>query len=241
MYSNQKIKLKKKGAPSWIVTFADMMALLLTFFIMLLSMSSMDSKKYEAVVESLEEAFGEGSGNNFQSINAKLKDMKTSQDNLQDTLNEPETLAVEKSLQRAKEILKKEIQQESVQLHLDNGNIILRFPERVAFTSGSEELTENFDTVIVNLITLLKEFPGTVTISGHTDDLPIDTFRFRSNWELSSARAVSVLHAILESSDLNSERFTVQGHADTLPVVDNNSSDNRAENRRVEISIEQNP
>ena len=241
MYSNRKIKLKKKGAPSWIVTFADMMALLLTFFIMLLSMSSMDSQKYKAVVESLGEAFGDGSVKNLQSINEKLKNIKTSPDTEKNRLNESDKLTVEKSLQRAQEILQREIQQGDVQLHLDNGNIILRFPEHVAFSSGSEELTENFDPVIVNLITLLRELPGTVTISGHTDNRPIDTFRFRSNWELSSARAVSVLHAILESSNLDPERFTVQGHADTLPVVDNNSSNNRAENRRVEISIEKSP
>ena len=78
---------------------------------------------------------------------------------------------------------------------------------------------------------------GEVTISGHTDNVPIANVRFRSNWELSTARAVSVAHEILRAADINPDRVIVTGHADTRPRADNDTPENRAKNRRVDVSI----
>ncbi|MCB1727006.1 MAG: OmpA family protein, partial [Gammaproteobacteria bacterium] len=79
--------------------------------------------------------------------------------------------------------------------------------------------------------------PGQITVAGHTDNIPISTGRFRSNWELSSARAVTVLHAMLQNRDIAEDRVVVQGLADTRPLVDNDSPQNRARNRRVELIL----
>ena len=85
----------------------------------------------------------------------------------------------------------------------------------------------------------LVDTEGQITVSGHTDNLPIYTDRFRSNWELSSARAVSVAHELLIDGDIDAQRFLVVGHADTKPLVDNETPENRARNRRVEIELRQ--
>ena len=80
--------------------------------------------------------------------------------------------------------------------------------------------------------------PGKVVVAGHSDDVPISTKRFRSNWELSSARAVTVVHALLQNPDIEATRVLVEGHADSHPLVPNDSSENRAINRRVELILE---
>ena len=78
---------------------------------------------------------------------------------------------------------------------------------------------------------------GTVTVSGHTDNVPISNDRFRSNWELSTSRAVSVAHEILRAAEIDQNRVIVSGHADTRPRADNDNAENRSKNRRVDISI----
>lgn len=254
MYSTcRKSKSIKKNNPGWIVTFADMMALLLTFFIMLLSFSTMDTQKYKAVVESMEEAFGPGVGVDMQGLVSKMEymtggkkedykkhpnEVKPESEEKLDKEIKQDNKNVNKVIGKAKSILKEELKQGEVQIELIGSNIVIRFPERIVFPSGSDELNDSFDSIINKLTKILSDVPGLVTISGHTDNLPIDTFRFRSNWELSASRAVSVLHAILNNSDLDSNLFTVQGHADTQPIKPNTSAANRAENRRVEITIQ---
>jgi chemotaxis protein MotB len=84
---------------------------------------------------------------------------------------------------------------------------------------------------------VLAAKPGRILVAGHTDDVPISTGRFRSNWELSSARAVTVLHSMLRNNDIDEERIVVQGFADTQPLVDNDSPQHRAMNRRVELIL----
>jgi len=84
---------------------------------------------------------------------------------------------------------------------------------------------------------VLATKPGKITVAGHSDNIPISTGRFRSNWELSSARAVTVLHSMLRNKDIVEDRVVVEGFADTRPLVDNDSPQNRAKNRRVELII----
>jgi chemotaxis protein MotB len=84
---------------------------------------------------------------------------------------------------------------------------------------------------------VLAAKPGRILVAGHTDNVPISTGRFRSNWELSSARAVTVLHSMLRNNDIDEKRIVVQGLADTQPLVDNDSPQNRAMNRRVELIL----
>src|SRR5688572_24803648 len=86
---------------------------------------------------------------------------------------------------------------------------------------------------------VLAHKPGTILVQGHSDDIPINTSRFRSNWELSAARAVSVAHELMRGGAVSSGRFEVSGKADTQPLVANSSAENRARNRRVEIIVEQ--
>ncbi|MEJ2214315.1 MAG: OmpA family protein, partial [Gammaproteobacteria bacterium] len=89
----------------------------------------------------------------------------------------------------------------------------------------------------LKITAVLQDKSGKIVVAGHTDNIPIRTGRFRSNWELSSARAVTVLHAMLRNPNIEEERVQVEGHADTNPLVDNDTPENRAKNRRVELIV----
>jgi chemotaxis protein MotB len=152
------------------------------------------------------------------------------------TLSEAERQALE-NLMRVREILADEIERGLVEVERQGSRIIIRIRERGSFPSGSAELIEPFTPVIRKIGEALALTDGKVVIAGHTDDVPISTPRFRSNWELSAARAVTLLLRLRELSNLEESRVTVEGHADTRPLAPNDSVLNRARNRRVEVIL----
>ncbi len=133
--------------------------------------------------------------------------------------------------------LGKEIKAGSVEVETEGKKIIIRIQEKASFTSGMDELKLAFLPLLDKVTKILKSSEGQIVVAGHTDNIPIFTERFRSNWELSSARAVSVAHEMMRATKIPSSRFLVQGFADTKPIVPNNSIANRAKNRRVEIIL----
>ena len=135
--------------------------------------------------------------------------------------------------------LAREIKGGSVDVETEGQKIIIRVREKASFGSGRAELKEAFEPILERIAKILKDTEGRIIIAGHTDNLPIYTERFRSNWELSAARAVSVAHEMMLTTKIPSDRFLVQGFADTKPMVKNNTSANRAKNRRVEIILQQ--
>jgi chemotaxis protein MotB len=154
---------------------------------------------------------------------------------------------VEKAIEEVKtqtEAIKKslsgEISKGLVAVGTDELKIIIRINDKGTFKSGTAELKIGFKPVMQKITQAVLESKGTVMVSGHTDDIPISTDWFRSNWELSSSRAVSVAQFML-TKKLNPERVIVQGYADTHPLVPNTSRKNRSKNRRVEIILEQTP
>ena len=135
------------------------------------------------------------------------------------------------------EALEVEVEQGLVTLEREENKIVIRIQEKGSFASGSARLDPGFHEVMDRISAVLAEKPGKITVTGHTDNIPINTGRFRSNWELSSARAVTVLHSMLRNRDIAEDRIVVQGLADTKPLVDNDSPQNRAKNRRVEMTL----
>ncbi len=135
--------------------------------------------------------------------------------------------------------LGKEIKAGSVHVETAGQKIIIRVREKASFGSGRDELKGAFRPILSRVSKILKDSEGKIIVAGHTDNIPIYTERFRSNWELSSARAVSVAHEMMLATNIPSSRFLIQGYADTNPVARNDTSANRAKNRRVEIILQQ--
>ncbi|MET0093354.1 MAG: OmpA family protein, partial [Sedimenticola sp.] len=114
----------------------------------------------------------------------------------------------------------------------------IRIQEKGSFPSGTDRLNPGFYDVMDRISEAVVNSPGRVVVAGHTDNIPIRTERFRSNWELSSARAVTVLQALLQNPNVDAGRLVVEGHADSKPLESNDSAEGRAKNRRVELVIE---
>lgn len=124
---------------------------------------------------------------------------------------------------------------------ISNKNIVtLRFPEKVTFASGDASLSQDIRPILDQLTQIVNEVAkiDKIMVVGHTDNVPISNFQYRSNWDLSAARAVSVVHHILNNKDISRDKVVAIGSADVKPLMPNSSAANRALNRRVEIQME---
>ena len=238
---------RASGAPGWMVTFADLMALMLTFFVLLLSMSVIDIQRFQQAMLSLQFSFASPSGNIGDRERFIIGEMAAPPTPLPIDMDTPDPIEIlddnglpdlTKSLyEELVSALAAEIEQGYMELERDELQILLRFPQSISFQLASADLESSFIPILDKIAVALTGVDGSILVVGHTDDLPIRTVRFRSNWDLSSARAASVVHYLLENSELDNERIIAAGRAYTQPLVPNDSMENREKNRRVEVII----
>ncbi|WP_163835420.1 type VI secretion system protein TssL, long form [Spartinivicinus ruber] len=269
------------GIPGWVMTFADLMSLLMCFFVLLLSFSEMDVKKYKQIAGSMASAFGvqniikqkdipkgtsviqqEFSPGRPEPTPLNTIQQQTTEVTKQDLETSLEQFEASEGVQNEKfqelieimQQLQEELDQEAMKLanslreEIDKGNvevetkgrkIVIRVQEKGSFPSGSAELQPDFIPVMAKIADVLSGHKGNISVEGHTDSIPIDTEEFPSNWSLASARAVSVAHELMADTRMDQSRFQIKGLADTRPLVNNDTPNNRAKNRRVEIVIQQ--
>lgn len=297
MEEERKCDCPPPGLPQWMGTFADLMSLLMCFFVLLLSFSEMDVLKFKQIAGSMKFAFGvqnrlevkdipkgtsiiaqefrpgrpeptpidvimqqtiditqqtlefhEGdsdrAGGN-QRDDGKITGGQTadrSQKNQIGTASS-DSEQVNENLEKLEEIIKKalqqEIQQGAVEVENLGQQLVIRIQEKGAFPEGSAFLQPKFRPLVRQVADLVKDIPGQVRVSGHTDNLPLDSELYRSNWDLSSQRAVSVAQEMEKVKGFSHQRLRVLGVADTEPLGPNDTDRQRARNRRVEISIMQ--
>lgn len=271
------------------MTFADLMSLLMCFFVLLLSFSEMDAQKYKQIAGSMKMAFGVQNEVNVkdipkgtsviaqefssgrpdptplnevrqntartmeQSLDTRVRPPGTSehkaesyaenstdgggkdaliQEQMEEMRSETRVTA-----QILREELAKEIGEGKIDIESGVNTVTIRIRERGSFPSGSSDLNGEFMPVMDTLREVLKDVKGSIAVEGHTDDIPISNAQFRSNWDLSAARALSVAHQLLLNGLVDPDRFMVIGFADTHPHVDEPNREARAQNRRVEIVI----
>jgi len=257
------------GLPPWMGTFADLMSLLMCFFVLLLSFSEMDAMKFKRLAGSMAQAFGVQNKLNVTDIPAtpineiwqRTEDVtelsldvecaqEYTEEQGQDGYDAGVKVRVKEKLQELLDsterdafelaaALNQQISDGQVEVETRGRLIIIRIREKGSFISGSAEMSAAYKDVMREVKAVLMQKNGKIEVQGHTDDIPIRTSRFRSNWELSSSRAVSVAMELMKGGELPSTRFEVAGFADTVPLAANDSSENRARNRRVEILIKQ--
>lgn len=257
-------KQQKKGLPSYMATFADLMALMMTFFVLLLSFAEIDAVKFRRAVESMEATFGvqrekrardtpEGElvvAQQFdpgepepsplepespQSAPTSAQIKKITMD--QETAAQAQREQVQEEVEAFRSALDDEIEAGLIDVENQLNRIVIRIEEQGAFSSGDARLNPAFRPILAKVHDVLLDTDGLIAVAGHTDDRPINTPRYRSNWELSTARATSVVHALLSMEMLAPQRFVLEGYADTKPLMPNTSEKNRAQNRRVELLI----
>jgi len=145
---------------------------------------------------------------------------------------------IKQDSEELRKALDKEIEQGLIDMEVTDQRIILMVREKGSFLSGSADLIAPFKVMVNKISEVFSDFDGIIIVSGHTDNVPIKTYRFRSNWELSSSRAVSVIHELIKNKVLKNKRFEIAAFADTMPVDSNDTALGRAKNRRVEIMMD---
>lgn len=258
-------KCPPAGAPGWMVTFADLMALLLTLFVLLLTFAEMDIVKWKQLAGSMQEAFGvarkdklsgmielEGSIRRKAAADTDPTRRPDRTPTVSIMLDEPEAETPEQKMAKkreaevvalqgaVKQAIADEIAGSGMTVEKSGNSVIIRFPSEIAFSSGSDILNPPFRATLEKLLPILEKTKGNIIVSGHTDNVPLSGGgKFRSNWDLSAGRATAVIHWFLNKPGMDPGRMTIQGFGDSRPIAPNDTSANRAKNRRVEVSIVQ--
>lgn len=295
MSDEQACKCPPPGLPQWMGTFADLMSLLMCFFVLLLAFSEMDVLKFKQIAGSMKFAFGvqnklevkdipkgtsviamefkpgrpeptpietiqqqttemtqqmlefqAGDEDSAGGRQEQKGDQRGGESASTEELQEQLQAIAAADQERVNELVKKIAQQleqqiidGAIELESLGQQIIIRIRENGSFPSGSAFLQPKFKPIVHDIARLLKDVPGEITVSGHTDDFQVANELYTNNWDLSAKRAVAVASEMQKVAGFDKNRMVVVGHADTRPLVPNESDEDRKRNRRVEISIMQ--
>lgn len=291
----EECKCPPPGLPMYMATFADLMALLMCFFVLLLAFSEMDVLKFKQIAGSMKFAFGVQNKIEVDDIpkgtsvialefrpgrpeptpieTLQQQTMEITQQVIEfqagdedsaggrkeqrddmtggESASNAEELSYIEAAQQASqeqtnqqvkklaEQLEQQILDGAIELESLGQQIIIRIRENGSFASGSSFLQPRFKPIVQRIGQLLNDVPGEITVTGHTDDIQVSNELHSNNWDLSAQRAVSVATEMVKAQGFDRMRLVVVGHADTKPLVANDSNANRRQNRRVEISIMQ--
>ena len=210
------------SAPGWMTTYGDMVTLLLTFFVLLLTFSTIDQKKFSIVANSLQGALSILDGSD--AILEGKVDVDRRME-IFEQVKELEAMAAELGFS------------EDIQTEVTETGILINIGDRVLFDLGEANLKEQAFPVLNLVATTLRESAREVYVSGHTDNIPITSGKFRNNWDLSTSRALSVVEFFIEESHLSPEILAAAGYSEFHPIANNETPANRRKNRRVEILV----
>lgn len=222
----------ESGSPAWMTTFGDMMTLLLTFFVLLYSMSSIDVAKFEQAMGSLQGHLGVLSGGRAISTQQSLD---------RGDIGQNFTPITSRVLRRAMAEVEAFVEEEEigqdVSTEMTQRGLVIRFTGQLLFDMGEANIRSDGEEVLIKVSQIIKEVPNDVLVEGHTDNLPINTSEYPSNWELSTARSTRVIRYFIENENIDPDRLSASGYSEYQPLRPNDTSENRAENRRVEIVL----
>ena len=210
----------------WLLTYADLITLLLGLFVILYAMSKIDAGKYAELVSAMGGVFGKEKQGVLQGQMGMMQSVVPQLQN--------ERQQIEKEIREA---LGSGIKKQLVSVSQNERGITIHIMEELLFNSGSAEFKASSLLVLDSLASVLKKIPNDIRIEGHTDNVPISSAQFPSNWHLSVARAVNAGYYLIEKHGLDPEKVSVVGYSEYRPLVPNTSEENRARNRRVDIVI----
>ncbi len=260
--ANRKPDEPKKGAPAWQSTFADLMNLLLCFFVLLFSMSSVDAAKFEQIAASFNQTFsifnagasaiGDGMliSNGVSQLNeldeyinstGKMDNGEVVSEDVasaQEAMEQAQMEESEELAEKIQEAIDEKDMGREIDIEFTAQYVQLTLKGALLFDSGSTLLKEEAKPVLDQVGLILQSYAaGTIEIEGHTDNVPMSGAKYSNNDELSSGRALSVFNYLLSVTSLDPANLKHSGRGEYLPVADNSTAEGRAKNRRVEIKI----
>ena len=231
----KKRKEKAENSERWLLTYSDLITLLMVFFVVLYSASNINQKKYEQLANSMSSAFtggtgiggaGIGQGEGNSSSEGELKPLvQTEEEKLQGIGGQVDDMIKTLGLE------------DSVSTSIEERGLVLSFNDSIFFDSAKADIKENMKSKLVALSEILNKIDNYVRVEGHTDNLPIKNEFYSSNWQLSSIRASNVVEFLIEHGSISPDRLSAVGYGEYRPISDNNTEDGRAKNRRVDILI----
>ena len=231
----------------WLVSYADFMTLLFAFFVVMFATSQTDKARAQQVSDSVKEALDKGGvaaavheilGGTVDEKgkgNAQMKGAGGSQpQNVK-----PQTAIAEllPSMQYLSKSLEAEIHQGKIEMLLEPRGLVVSLRQATFFPSGADTVDPNTYSSVGKIAQIIHDLPNSVRLEGHPDAVPIHTARFRSNWELSAARAIAMMELFSGRFEIPPQRMAIAGYADTAPLDSNDTPEGRAHNRRVDIVI----
>ncbi len=228
---NKKDDDNNNGSPAWMTTFGDMMTLLLVFFVLLYSFSVMDVAKFEAFISSLKSQLGVMEGGktiveeDMVAKGSSGKNFNPSSQNFSELMGEMNQYIEKKGLK------------DKVNMELTKRGLVVRLTGRVLYDIGKARIKPGGKKVLDKIAGVIKKRSNNVMVEGHTDNWPINTVKFPSNWELSTSRATNVIKYFIEQQGIEPSRLSAAGYSKYRPLFPNDTSEHRAKNRRVQIVI----
>ncbi|MCR4649143.1 MAG: flagellar motor protein MotB [Lachnospiraceae bacterium] len=258
--ANKKPEEPPQGSPAWMATFSDLMNLLLCFFVLLFSMSSVDAQKFELVAASFSNTFsiftagaraiGEGMliSNGVSQLNELdkyINSMGQGEDSdkqmKEESYEEHEAAALAASEELAElieEALEEDNIAEEVGVEFNSQYVLLTMNGALLFNSGDAKLKEESLPLMAQIAKILERYSESIIeVEGHTDNVPMNGAKYSDNDELSSARAISVFRYLVDNTTIDPARIKHSGRGEYVPIADNSTAEGRALNRRVEIKI----
>lgn len=230
---------KKSISQEWLTTYSDMMTLVLTFFVLLYSFSVIDTKKFKAVAASLAEALYGGKQTIFELNENTGEEPIVGEDvpKLEEEQNFEKNDPYEEMYNLVTAFVEENSLNDYVTIKEGSKGIIIEFKDRILFDSGKAVIKDEGIPALMKISELIRNLDNPIVIEGHTDNVPIHTAEFPSNWELSSARALRVLWYMTENRGLDPKRFSTAAYGEYYPIASNDTPEGRAQNRRVNILI----
>ncbi|HTW66613.1 MAG TPA: flagellar motor protein MotB [Bryobacteraceae bacterium] len=235
----------------WLVSYADFITLLFAFFVVMFASSQTDKARAKQVSEAVEKALDNGHSISVPPAVAKVlggtvddvgqgNAMMKGPGGVKRAAKEAppeEVVELLPSLARLNKELEKEVREGKIEIRMEPRGLVISLRQSAFFPSGEDTLDPATLPALQKMAQVIAALPNSIQLEGHTDSLPIHNTRFKSNWELSCARAIAVLETLCGTFHLPIERFSVVGRADTFPIDSNDTPEGRARNRRVDIVI----
>lgn len=266
--SKKKAHHEEHVDESWLIPYADMLTLLLALFIVMFAMSKVEQEKFNEMKESFGTIFmggaglmekegdsmipmeysGDGEGETKTTTETSVSDVQTQINDLLSSSSSESAISgkvmEENQMNDLKEELEKEIEtlgySDLVKVVLREDGLDIMIQDLILFKGGDATVTNEVSELLIQIAKMLVSLDNHIKIVGHTDNLPINNGKYRSNWDLSAMRAINVMNYMVEKGGLKPEKLSIMAYGEYMPIADNKTIEGRAQNRRVEIMIVRN-
>ncbi|MCC0631853.1 flagellar motor protein MotB [Clostridioides sp. ZZV15-6388] len=224
---------KEENNERWLLTYSDLITLLMIFFVIMYSMSNVDAEKYKQLSQSLSSAFG-GSSGVIEGGQSKIEPVVDPNNNNLDSLQNPEFKEVAENIQN---YLNESGLANSVSLKAQDRGLVISLKDTILFDTGKAVIINDSRDKIIQIGKMLNEMNSYIRVEGHTDNLSIKNSEFKSNWDLSVMRATNVVQLLIDSAGIAPDKLSAVGYGEFRPIADNSSPDGKSKNRRVDIVL----